>query len=76
MQISTEPTHPIMQLHDDILNFLEAIDPQPGSELNITGFKFTRLIKELHDTFQMEYNIEHMESCYHIDDFIKPSTRN
>lgn len=66
MEISTDQhVHPIMQLRDDVLNFMEAIDAQPGSEINKTGFKFARLLKELHDTYEMEYAIEHMESCFH-----------
>jgi|688.fasta_scaffold1000595_1 hypothetical protein len=65
MEITDQGTHPIMQLHDDISNFLEAIDPQPGSEIFETGFKFIRLLNELHETYVMEYAVEHMESCFH-----------
>lgn len=64
--------HPIMQLRDDVLNFMEAIDAQPGSEINKTGFKFARLLKELHETYEMEFTIEHMESCFNSPDYIKP----
>jgi hypothetical protein len=72
MQISSESLHPIMQLRDDVLNFLEAVDPDPSSQLNKTGIKFARLLSELNQQYQMEYAIEHIESCYHSPEFIKP----
>ena len=67
---------PILELRQDVLNFLEAIEPEPGSDLNETGYKFTRLLNELHDLYQMEYAIEHMESCYHSPEFINPHDKN
>lgn len=64
-------SHPIMQLRDDILNFMEAIDAETGSEINKIGFRFARLLKELYETYEMEYAIEHMESCFHCPDYSK-----
>jgi hypothetical protein len=72
MDPSIEASTPILVLRQDVLNFLEAIDPQPNSELNITGYKFAMLLNELNDSYQMEYAIEHMESCFHCPEFIKP----
>jgi hypothetical protein len=66
MELHSEPTHPILSLRDDVLNFLEAIDAEPGSDINKIGYKFARLLKELHDTYAMEYAIEYIESCYHL----------
>lgn len=72
METSNEyPSHPIMQLRDDVLNFLEAIDAEPGSEINKAGFKFARTLKELHQLYMMEFTIEHMESCFNSPDYIK-----
>lgn len=77
MELSTDSTsHPIMQLRDDVLNFLEAVDAQPGSEINKTGFKFARLLKELHETYQIEFALEHIESCFYCPDYVKPSDAN
>lgn len=77
MELSTDQHHhPILQLRDDVLNFIEAIDPHPGSELNTVGFKFASLLKELHDLYQMEFTIEHMESCFHCPDYINPADKN
>ena len=54
-----------MQLRDDVLNFMEAIDAPPNSEINKTGFSFARLLEQLHEAYQMEYTIDLMESCFH-----------
>jgi hypothetical protein len=67
---------PILELRTDVLNFLEAIDPEPTSELNTTGHKFAELLNQLHEMYQMEYTIEHMESCYYSPDFINPHDKN
>lgn len=76
MEISADHhMHPIMQLRDDVLNFIEAIDAQPGSEINKTGLRFARLLKELHNTYQIECTIERMESCFNSPDYIKPPTK-
>ena len=65
METASQDHHPIMQLRDDILNFLEAINPPPDSEINETGTAFAELLSELHEAYMMEYAIEHMESCFH-----------
>jgi GT2 family glycosyltransferase len=74
MEISLNPDHhPIMQLKDDLENFLEAIDPHPGSELFVTGHRFIHQLSELHDLYVMEYHIEYIESCWQIPEFINPN---
>lgn len=77
MDLSIETAFtPILDLREDVLNFLEAIEAEPGSELNKTGYKFARLLNELHDTYQMEFAIEHMESCFHCPEATNPHDKN
>lgn len=56
--------HPILQLKQDVSNFLEAVDPEPGSQLHDVGHQFSQLLQQLHDYYVMEYAIEHMELCF------------
>lgn len=61
-------SNPILNLREDVLNFLEAIDPHPGSELNNTGFKFAKLLKELYYLYESESTIDHIKNCWHLPD--------
>ena len=67
---------PILDLKTDIENFLEAIDPEPNSELYQTGYQFTKLLNELHQLYTMEFTVEHMESCFYSPDYIKPTKQS
>lgn len=62
----TTHSNPILNLREDVLNFLEAVDPYPGSELNEIGRKFASQLKELYELYEAESAIDHIRNCWSI----------
>jgi hypothetical protein len=67
MDFADDLIHPVMILREDVLNFLEAIDLEPGDEMNKVGFKFARLLKDFHQAYEVEVIVDQLEKCLHID---------
>lgn len=67
--------HPILQLKQDVLDFMEAIQAEPGSALDQSGTQFMDLLQELHDSYMIECFIEHIESCWDISECINQTDK-
>lgn len=61
-----DPTHPILMISEDVLNFLEAIDVEPTSEISLVGHHFVTLIRDYYNQYQTEQIIEHCNLCYYM----------
>jgi hypothetical protein len=58
--------HPILILKEDVLNFLDAIDTEPSSEIQQLGQRFATAIQDYFEYCQKEIAIHHLRNCLEI----------